>query len=866
MRRFALRALLTAVVTFVAAALPARAQGTSDQFPEPMASVDMEAALDRMGLTGDARTEALKAFEEYVQQLLDLRKGDIDEYLKARPAPGTNLTREEIVARVDKRRQLLRRSAGVEQALFDRIQGVAGEQRQTAVERERMRAERRRDWSTSNPVFGRNSRTELADIVVTATEKDPLTPAQRESVDAALLAIERQETSLLRKLSELAVEEPVAIFDARATSPAQPPANPEDWRSVFEARNKAVKAARAPQLEVRQKLRKAMRDGERQVEGILPAASRSSMHQAFLAKAYPQAANPRDPVPGFVADARKQSEAGELTKDELASIEALAAAHRERRSELDVRLMDALDEEAGSGDSGFGFFVFGSSEDEEKSPSEKLLAERNKLDEETCAAIGAAAPSMQAAVAKPPQGHGTKAVTDGVPIDIGEFAPAEGGVMVMSVSVGDGGDMGAAFVSVVEGEAFDVNATGTPTPLKREELEGLRSRFHLSDEEFSILTLLYEDYTGRWKEIEQSEVAELHELPSGFPGPHGEGTPQTMQTIARRFELRRDITERMLALDNEFFDGVGAALSTRIDKANTERLRRERQRAAWLSADRGAGGFIGAGMMGESKASGADLVRLVRESKLSDGARSTIAPKLNEWDMASVDVYRQRYEIRVAAQKKQAEFDLKMAQTTSDDNGQTAEIRITSETPGLEDMKANGRKVEEADELTARMNEATIRSMLDALNGNAEQVLLEDAWDRAAWPSVFRDRSDVEPKITTALGLADLSPETKSALEAIAAEHRDEYRRISKEMIAANEKAAKENAERRKANTQGDGPDIDIRSMQARQDTMNRLRFERSELNEKTLRRVKEKLTPEQAEKVGDLPKRGERRGIQIGQ
>lgn len=845
---------ISILLAFHVACASAVSQGTADRFPEPMSSPEFEATLDRIDLEPAVRIEALKAFEQTTGALLDLRKGAIDAYLANRPTMGTRQTREEVAARVDQRRQLLRRIANIENELFDRMQALVPDDRQVALQRERRRAERRRLWSSSTGAFGAARRpVELFDIVAEVLPDDA-PGVDRLAVEAEVTATEGQVTTLLRRISELSLEEPIRFADARANQPEPT----EGGLAGFEARRKLMAAVREPELEARQRLRRSLRESAGRLERLLPPEQSAALHDRFVAASAPQIATPRDPVPALVAEVT-----GSLEPAQAEELARIASDHASRRRDLDRRIMAALEEESReSADGGFNMvFSTGDEEDLERPVPEsiRLLAARRELDDATTALLVATAPALAGAVerraARGEQGPrvvsgnavgGNTITIESTALELGE---AGGGVFVFSSGDGEG----IAMVASVQGGDFDIGATGgIGKPMSRQDLDALRTRYGIDGDASVVLDVLFEEYLGRWRDVEAAEIAELKSLPGGLGGPPIAGAAQAdAASIARRFALRRAILERLLALDGEFFDSLGAALSQGVAAEEIERLRRERIRDAVRSTSRGGGSFAGPVALDASAAESADLVRVAREALLSPATRSALAGRVDEWDRAATTMLRDRFETSIVAQQRLAELDLAIAKTVVAEDAPgsrrvTREVRLSSEMPEFAKMEEVRRTIAAADRRMREFNDAACRGLLDAIADPAERVAFEDAWDRAVYPQVFRDPKSAEPMLARAANLGSLDPGQLAAIAALTAEYRGEVRRIAKEMISSQQTAVAAGP------GPGAGPEpIDVRALQRRQDVGSRLRFERSELNERTLRRLKEILGEEGLAAVG---------------
>ncbi len=876
MRRLVLATVMACVTLF--GVRPASAQGTSDLFPDPLTSAEIESALDRIGISGDARTSALRSFEEYVGRFLDLRKGDIETYLQGRADVGSaERSRETIAARVQDRERLLKRIASLENQLFDAFTGLAGDGGAAQAARERMHAERRRDWMASSPFMGRGSRVELAEVLDTMLERQAkqLSAETRAKVDAILLAHEESLTGQCRKLLDISANEPVALYDAHTAAnlkrpqaePGKQPA-PEEWSAYFRGAEAVRAKAREPQTDLRRAMRKATRDAALRVADALPADIGQSFRDSFFSRAYASIASPRDPVPPLVKRAKSLAEKGDIDEATIRNIESIAASHVGRRNELTNRIAEKIEQESG-GEGGF-FISFGGddSDGERKSESSKLLEERSKLDAATVAAITG---TSEALAKKDDGGERHELTVNGSEVNIPEGISVGGASIMIVAGTSDGGDMGEPIVFSSDGDdggmTFTIDALNGPQvgvvqPMGKEWLDRIRKSYGLTDEQMNVVQLLYDDYRSKQAEIEAGELAELKSLPSGMGGvvfavagdsPAPEPPKATAETVRRRFELKRSITQRVIALDGEFFDGLGAAIGDRVPAAEVTRLKHERERSAYLAADRGGGMMIGG--FGGSKAPTVDLAEVVRDASLDGSSFDAIRGRLDVWDVAATDAFRQRFGERMAVQEGQEEFERKMAEEAAAD-GRPGEIRISSNDASGAKMEALEKRAKAADELTRAVNEGARDDMIAAIPADEAKRLLRDAWNRKAWPQVFRDRRSVQPKVDEALAFADLTDAQRTSIRAIVAEHLAEYRRIGDEMIEAHEKSApKPSADG------GERQGIDVSALRKRQETMNRLTFERDELNEKTFRRVKECLSEEQSRKLGEMPERKKRGG-----
>ena len=99
---------------------------------------------------------------------------------------------------------------------------------------------------------------------------------------------------------------------------------------------------------------------------------------------------------------------------------------------------------------------------------------------------------------------------------------------------------------------------------------------------------------------------------------------------------------------------------------------------------------------------------------------------------------------------------------------------------------------------------------------------------------------------TTALGLPDLTEAQRSAVEKLRSDWSNAWTDVCRELIAIERDAANPGLPM-------DG-EFDMAAMQKKQSERKRVRFVRTEVDERAARKLLERLTPEQATAVGELP------------
>ncbi len=147
----------------------------------------------------------------------------------------------------------------------------------------------------------------------------------------------------------------------------------------------------------------------------------------------------------------------------------------------------------------------------------------------------------------------------------------------------------------------------------------------------------------------------------------------------------------------------------------------------------------------------------------------------------------------------------------------------------------HNRRMAEADKPIIELNRAAMAAVSTALPSEADA--LKSAYNRKAFPAAYNERRSAQRFLRTAMSLDDLSVEQGSRIEAIKAEYLPAYEKICGRMaeIYANQPQS----------TSGFDRDA-WRESRERRSKLEVLAFDRTEVNAKALRRLREVLTENQ--------------------
>ena len=818
--------LLPLAALVLVATPPAVGQSTWCTFPEPMSSAEFGAILDRVGIEGPARDGATRAFEEYLAASLAIARDEIAPFCTETTGKDAADERE-LERRIETRQRLAARLAAVDATLADAIATAAGPAGETKARLERERLERRH-WMR---LVGGPSARGSAEFTDWLAERK-ITPD--EAMLALIAARSSESTAQWRKLARFASDMPLAIRRlSRERGLSRPESGEQgDWERFFTESAKVRAEAAAPQRETRLAIRRILRETERSLAALLSPTDAASLRDWFLERTYPTLLRPRNPVPPLLKEATEKASAGAISKEALAEMQTIAATHTARRAELDGKIMDELDASWGEPRSG-GFLLF-SEAARESTRADELLAERGGLDAETVARIKGSTPALAAPVEAGAERLAPRVMVGGMEIELDEAAVAGGGTFV--IQAGDEGGVGGVAMIAMSSDGMN---GGQAKPISREDLAAWSRRLGIPDDSMPLLEVLLEDYRDRYAEIENGPLAELGNSPGPF------GNPDL--PAARRHDLRRDATERLIALDADFFVNLSAALTGIADAESLVRLAHERERTVRRSAMRESmGPSFGPIFQSEPF----DLATVVAESDLPAEALAAMTPRLVAYDAELTPLLASSHS-RYAAAARTAEIEQESAMRVMERDAVDGTVRtVTAGEPdaaALERQQAAQREMSAVQKGLRDATEAAVAAAIAALPDDASRARLRDAVDRAAFPRLFRDGRSAGPRFDTALELPDLDAARRDAITAARDTWQADWRRVTNEMLKSTAELAGKLAE-----MEGGGDAMP--ALLANQEAMQRLRFERSEANEKGMRALKALLTPEQAAKVGDLP------------
>ncbi|UCD74544.1 MAG: hypothetical protein JSV91_12240 [Phycisphaerales bacterium] len=819
-------------------------QGTGGFLPDPISSGDLDRYARRLELSDEQR-QGLDAFHsEYLIQFDDLRQREIEEFITRMQEVRRGIMRLQNVKEVKKAfrdlDRLLSKIRSLDDRFFEQARTVLSESQQATFPRVRQQRERSRYRLSSSLIGGRNPAVsvDLSGLPILAE----LSPQQIAAVDPALVEYERRLTADLRELHEIGSS---AVLDA--IRKMEELGFTEEMVEDREVRWQMYDAFRTVLREITEKVAKrSAKISElnhsvlRQMASVLPEEESQELRWQYQRSAYPE-------IPSRGAQVVARHDAA-LQLDRLSEVQRQAiAAARDDFIRKDNRLADdmveLLDEERQSS----GFMRFGP--DERRTERRRKLRElHDEAEELRVAALDALKTTLGPDLTEAMAGKVEAGASDGL-VETRPLPPSftEGGFTRGRRGGAPWQSMGIA-VPVEEGENDNLFLF-LPGPIAARDVDNYPQRVGIPEDSRVILDALYGDYRDaheRWVQTHLEPLRTHQRTLWAIDPDSGRASPPSEADIDRLFDLRNSALEALRALDRDFFDNVGLLVTAPEGEAQPliQRLRLIRDRDIYRVASQspvgGGGGRnrmirIGGGLEGEGAV---DIILLLDEINLTASDLLVIRNSLAVWEQSMTAALRSRYETADRVGRASAKMTSQMGRRGEDRGRRPAFNERT-----FEIMREGRQQISQSDDQLTSLNRRAIDEMTAALP-EAPSWALRRAFHRAAFPEVFADPGSVEPLLVSALALEDLAAPQRQRIVELQAEYRAEYAAVCDEMIQTQLLL-----------TQGDSadgrPDWGRRT-QARSAT-ERLEFQRSEINSKTLLKLRGLLSEEQMLRIPGL-------------
>ncbi|MHC5113892.1 MAG: hypothetical protein ACYTGP_05635 [Planctomycetota bacterium] len=825
-----MRLLTLVLVALLLAPSTALGQGTSNTLPDPIAGADLSAYARRLGLSEQQRLAIDASHETYLAAFAVLREREIEKFLEE-----SNTLMRSFWSTPDTRgmrsalrtyERLLGRIKSLDEQLFDEVQSLLSESQVELMplvrqhrERVRVRSGLARIATFQNPA----ARTDLSELIAGVD----LAPTERETVEPVVNDYERQLTAATRKISSDARRMMLNVADRLAEqAAAAEPGQRRNWRAFGEIWRDESK----PVTETAADLADLNWRSLRTMGPLLTTEHAVDLRRAYLERAYGELK-----ATGTKALDRYDSALRRGLDESLReSVTAARDEYRARHDRVVDEMVEVIRKKRREGRTG-GFGNWGQRESaEETSQLEALRAQRTAVLEEAARVLIGLL------------GEERVAKLDEAPSSSSEAAPA-----AAAGAAGAGTAAGAASAAphLLGTKPPPDPAAGfagpdpyLPAAIAADELTWYAALASMDSGDVAVLESLHDGYLEQWEDSTSSAVAQVLDgakriAPRRRRGNDGQAEV-TADDVERVFDLRRRALNTMRALDDAFFADIEIAILGGDDDEQVLRLRHARDRIVYRHATASAapmGRWRGSVRSRDQREAGLDLALLVGTGLLDEDGRVAAARELADYERDRAEMLRDRYDQRLDQDKTSARLRLEFFGSGRDGGSQwtaynTALTKATASTT---------QRINALDTRLAELNRAGLQRLAGGLApGDAERV--RTRFRASLHPEVYDDSRAVEPAFLAVLRLADLSDEQRVGVGEIFAEYRGAYGSLCGSMAdvldADEDVASGANRWQRRAE---------------RRNAFEKLRFQREELNDKTLRRLRAALTEEQQQRLG---------------
>lgn len=360
-----------------------------------------------------------------------------------------------------------------------------------------------------------------------------------------------------------------------------------------------------------------------------------------------------------------------------------------------------------------------------------------------------------------------------------------------------------------------------PSRISTRDLSAWADRLELDDGEFAVLESVYEDYLSAFRALADSHLTPLRLAAQDMMSQNPRTAVRTTsdldaQSVQRAFRLHREAMKQIIELENSFFDDAQLVVGSHLHH-EFERIRQMRVRQAYSGES--APSVPWARTSDELPV---DLSKLIEELRLTGALDEVAEQTLKEYEQQATEMFQEKYFADLDAQEL-------VQLMSASENTREQRNRVSSATS----------HAGQAASAITQLNRRTLRELTTTLSAH-DAMQLEHLYRRRAFPDVFRDEYSAEPLITTAMQLTELGDHQRTRLRDIAMEYRSSYAEITERMVAVHEHRVTL-----------DGSRLSRQQRREASNDLERLRFERNEINQRTVRELRSVLNEDQLRRVG---------------
>ncbi len=246
-----------------------------------------------------------------------------------------------------------------------------------------------------------------------------------------------------------------------------------------------------------------------------------------------------------------------------------------------------------------------------------------------------------------------------------------------------------------------------------------------------------------------------------------------------------------------------------------------------------------------------DPMDAIDAAALADAEVASVRDALRSWSPLALAQARARraaareYALeRIQLEREQVKSSVGLAERMQ--QADSAEpLAMPADDVDFERIMAIERRIGDADR-SVRAQALAGRDAAEAVLDADARARFHSAWLNLAHPRAYRDREDATPAIDRARAMETLTPGQRSSLDALRSAHAGEWRSVSDrlaELMLEQEQ---------RGGLVADGRE-DFENFVLSGQLIGDMQFERTELDGRTLRRLRSVLTPEQAREIPAL-------------
>ena len=825
------------------------AQGTSGQLPDPISSADIGELVDRLQLSSEQRSQVEAFHAQYKEQFKVVRDGEIEAFMKeSRQMSGMGRmpTRDDAEKLFQDSRRILRRIESLDDSFFNQVASVLTEQQAPTLPRLRLARERDRYRSQITSFVGMMN--PAANVDLSAMFNDlKLSPEQFEVTDPIVMSYEQRYTKATRDMQEQALTAMLEMITAMESAGfadmdmQESMKDPEQAKKMLETLQAAWDVVNVATMEKAAETAKLNRTTCRELLKHLPPEPARQLRTRFYRRAYPEAFLGEDIENAF----RRALRMKDLTQAQIDTIAAIQAEYLNRAEQIAQEMMDIIDEQRKTR----SMFDFGRSGDDESATKlDELRAQRAEAAESARETLHAMlGEQLVARLAQPEEDD---SVTDAFGEDVSKIVQSDGGDQPQHVGgeaqiVVEGGGVGGATFVAVSGNAVAGDGSADPYiagPISIKDIDSYARWLRLSDDQKEILKSLHADYLETFRSALESDMKAIADAQaSTWTFEDGKARGAGPQTVDKLYGMRRAALQSVQRVDGSFFDDLGQLILEESQQPRLQRVRSARLRTVYNRQSWGMG-F----MPGTSREQRIDLVRLIDQLELDSTTLDSLDAPLSAYEQVLAVPFRDRFEASLASQQSMEKLSMEMMQAQQEAEGEEMDqgAMIAMGLKMQEAMRADRDRIKQAEKTIVDTNRSSLQQLVSALGSEAGGHLAE-AYDRAAFPEAFSDSDSAGQYFTRALELHDLTDSQRDSIKAIESEFNAASKQLSQTII--NEL---------KTGSVGFDYDFDpekFQELQARQAALEKLRFDRRELNAATISKLRSALSEAQVARLGGL-------------